>query len=173
NRYVPQAVDQLEYLGHDAIGLYSANVVNYLGPCVYTRKEMVEENPDIVRKFVRGWEKNFQLFATKTKKVIDIYEPKVPGDLNVELERKTLPELWAAQAPTPAVGNAHGKGWTVEDQMRITLDTFAAAGILEDPGEPTAYYTNEFVDANQDLAIETANTLYEALEGTSIGPDYV
>lgn len=173
NRYVPQAVDELDYMGHDPVGLYSSNVVNYLGPCVYTRKEMVEENPEVVDTFVRGWEKNFQLFATETEAVLDAYTPKVPGEFNVELEKQTLPELWAAQSPTPSVGTTHGKGWTVEEQMEITLETFADAGILEQPDDPGAYYTNEFIEANQDLAVETANTLYEALESTDIGPDFV
>ncbi|MFB6199027.1 MAG: ABC transporter substrate-binding protein [Halobacteriaceae archaeon] len=173
SRYVPQAVDELEYKGHPAVGFYTSNVIDYLGPCVYTRKSMVEEHPETVRAFMEGWLKNFKLFANKTDKVIEAYKPLVSGDFNEELERKTLPELFAAQAPKREIGNSHGKGWITADRMKTTVNTFHEAGIIDSTSPIESYYSEKFLAQNQKVAIDSAKAIYNRLEQYDIGPDYV
>lgn len=173
SRYVPQAVHQLEYMGHEAVGFYTSNVINYLGPCVYTRKSMIENHPETVKAFLGGWLKNYQMFANKTDKAINLYKPKAVGSFNEELERKSLPELFAAQVPSPEVGTTHGKGWTVENQMQITADTFKKAGVIDTKSSIDSYYTNKFQKENQGQAKKTADAIYQRLEDYDIGPTYV
>lgn len=173
SRYVPQALDELEYMGHDSVGFYTSNVLDYLGPCVYTRRSMIEDHPETVSAFMRGWLKNFQLFANDIDRVIELYKPKISGDFNEELSLKSLSKLYAAQAPPEDVGTTKGKGWVSEEKMQNTIDTFHQAGIIESTSPVDTYYTQTFLEENQELAIETADALYSSLEEYDIGPSYV
>ncbi|MFB6138019.1 MAG: ABC transporter substrate-binding protein [Halobacteriaceae archaeon] len=172
-RYFPQMKQRLEYRGKDAVALPSVEQLGHLGVTLYTRQEVIDQEPGLVERFVRGWLQAFRPWTQDLERVIDLYAPKVPGEFNRDLERRTVPALYAAQAPRPAVGTRHGKGWTPEERLRDTVDVFTEAGLLEGAVEPSAVYTNEFIERNHDLAVETAGLLYDALERYDVGPNYI
>lgn len=172
-KYFPQMVDRLEYEGESANVLKTRDVLGHLGVTLYTRDDVIENDPDRVNAFVRGWLEAFQFWARNPEKVVELYKPLTVGEFNVELEKKTIPELYASHAPAKSIGLEHGKGWTPGDAVQTTIDVFSQTELLDGDVEPSTAYTNRFLEANEDLAIETAKALYEALEGYEIGPNYV
>lgn len=172
-RYFPQMVERLEYEGTQANVLKTGASLDHLGVALYTRREFVEEQPDMVDRFVKGWLNAFQLWATDVDEVIDLYKPLAVGEFNEELERETLPGLYASHVPPKEMGKKYGKGWTPKDQLQNTLDVFESTDMLEGTLSPEDVYTNQFIEQNQELAIETAKTLYDALERYDVGPNYV
>lgn len=172
-KYFPQMKERLEYEGRSANVLKTEDQLGHLGVTLYTRRDVVADEPDLVDRFVKGWLHAIQLWATRTEEVLDLYAPLAAGDFNVELERRTLGALYASHAPSKDIGLAHGKGWTPPKKLQRTIDVFTEAGLIEGAVTPADVYTNRFIDQNQELAIETAKTLYETLENYDVGPNYV
>jgi NitT/TauT family transport system substrate-binding protein len=172
-RYFPQILTRLEAQGEQARALKTADVLGHLGVTLYTRTKVVEKHPGRVERFVKGWLEAFEPWVTNVDKVIELYEPKAVGEFDPELERKTLPSLYASQAPPKETGLEHGKGWTPADRLQDTIDIFTEAGMLEGSVKPEDVYTNEFVERNHDLAVDTAELLYDRMEDFDVGPDYV
>jgi NitT/TauT family transport system substrate-binding protein len=153
--------------------LITSNVLNHLGISLFTRREVVENKPDVVNSFVRGWLKSYQIFANRIDEVFELYKPLAVESFDESIQREALGEYYAAQVPDPSVGAEHGKGWTVSSQMTSTIDTFTDAGLLEGTISADAMYTNEFIEQNEGLAVETASEIYDALEQYDIGPNYI
>lgn len=172
-KYFPQMKDRLDYEGYSSNVLKTRDVLGHLGITLYTRTDVIEEHPDRVDAFVKGWLTAFQLWATQVDEAIEIYKPLTVGDFNEELERKTIPELYASQAPSKDIGLEYGKGWTPEEKLQTTVDVFEQAGLIDGTLDPQDAYTNRFIEGNRELAIETAKTLYTALEQYDVGPDYI
>lgn len=173
-KYFPQMKVRLEYEGKQANVLKTSDPLDHLGVTLYTRRALVENNPERVDRFVKGWLNAFQIWATKVDQVVELYEPLAAGEFNTELERRTIPLLYSAQVPPKDVGTRYGKGWTPADQTRNTIEVFTDAGMLDGSVSPEEVYTNEFIERNRDLAIETAEKLYATLEQNyDVGPNYV
>jgi hypothetical protein len=76
--------------------------------------------------------------------------------------------------PPKDVGTSRGKGWTPPEELRTTQSVFREAGLLEQDLTLEEYYTNEYIERNQELAVETAKAYYDALEANfDVGPNYV
>ncbi|MFB6081308.1 MAG: ABC transporter substrate-binding protein [Halanaeroarchaeum sp.] len=172
-KYFPQMKDRLAYEGRSANVLKTRDVLHHLGITLYTRQDVIDEHPDRVDAFVKGWLNAFQFWATNLDEAIELYKPLMVGDPNMDLERKTVPELYASQAPSKDIGLEHGKGWTPIDGVERTIEVFSETDLLEGGVTADEVFTNRFIEANEDLAIETAKSLYAALENYDIGPDYI
>lgn len=172
-KYFPQMQARLEHAGETPSVLKTSDVLDHLGVTLYARRETVEQQPDLVDGFVRGWLNAFQVWATRVDAVIEEHAPLVVGGFDEELERKTLGPIYAAQAPPKAIGLEHGKGWTPAERLDATLDIFTEAGLLAGDVAAEETYTNEFIERNETLAVETAEALYGALERCDVGPDYL
>lgn len=173
-KYFPQMQARLKHQGEASNVLKTSDVLGHLDVCLYTRTDVVESDPDRVDRFVKGWLNAFQLWATRLDEVIDIYEPLAVGKFDEELERETVGPLYASHVPPKDVGLTYGKGWTPEDRLRTTIDVFTSAGLLDGSVSPSDVYTNQFIERNHDLAVETARTIYDTLEANyDVGPNYV
>lgn len=172
-KYFPQMSDRLEYEGHSANVLKTQDVLHHLGITLYTRQDVIDEHPDRVDAFVKGWLNAFQFWATHLDEAIDLYRPLMVGDVNMDLERETVPELYASQAPSKDIGLKHGKGWTPKEGVQRTIEVFSDTKLIDGTVAADDVYTNRFIENNQALAIETAKALYGALENYDIGPDYI
>jgi NitT/TauT family transport system substrate-binding protein len=164
---------RLKSRGYSPTVLPSAPVLNHLGVTLFTRQEVVDNQPELVNDFVRGWLKAHKLFATNVDKVFEVYEPKASEYFNPELNREALPTFHAAQAPPKSIGQEHGKGWIPSSKVERTIDVLEDADMLDGSLSTEAAYTNEFIERNEDLAVETANAIYDRLSEFDIGPDYV
>ncbi|WP_411968087.1 ABC transporter substrate-binding protein [Haloferax sp. YSSS75] len=172
-KYFPQMQDRLEAEGEEANVLKTSDVLDHLGVTLYTRREVVENEPDLVDRFTKGWLNAFQLWATNVDEVIDVYKPLAAGEFDEELERRTLGDLYASQVPPKEIGLEYGKGWTPPEKLRHTVDIAERAGLIEGNLDPETVYTNRFIEQNQELAVETAETLYETLQEYDAGPNSV
>lgn len=172
-RYFPQMVTRLADQDVATNVLRTQDVLGHLGIMLYAHDDVIENHPDRVNAFVRGWLKAFQLWATDVDRVIELYKPLAVGEFDEELERKTLPALYASQAPSRDVGEEYGKGWISTEDMQRTIDAFADTKLLDGDLDPDEVFTMQFIEQNQDLAIETAEALYGALEDYEVGPDYL
>lgn len=171
--YFPQAEVRLQNRGYETTVLRLSEQLPYLGVSLFTRTDVLENRPEVVNSFVRGWLRANQLFVTDLKKVIEVQQNYVP-DMDPELERRTLGPLYAARVPPAEVGREHGKGWTPPEALEGTQSVLHEAGMLERTRAIDSYYTNEFIERNRELAVETAETYYEELAANyDIGPDYV
>lgn len=172
-RYFPQIQTRLEDQGESVNVLKTADVLGHLGIMLYAHDDVIENHPGWVNSFVRGWLKSFQVWATDVDTVIELYKPLAVGEFNEELERKTLPALYSSQAPSRDIGEEYGKGWLVTEDMQNTIDVFADTELLDGDVEAEEVFTNRFIEQNRDLAVETAEALYGALESYDVGPDYL
>ncbi|MFC7211811.1 ABC transporter substrate-binding protein [Natronoarchaeum sp. GCM10025321] len=172
-KFFPLAAARLEHAGLSPNVLITSQVLDYLGIVLYTRREVVENNPDMVNSFVRGWLKAYQIFANRIDEVLEIYKPLAAEGFDEEIQRGALGEYYAAQVPDPSIGTEQGKGWISPEKMEQTIDTFTEAGLIEGDVSAEEMYDNQFIDNNQELAVETANEIYDALEQYDIGPNYI
>lgn len=172
-RYFPQIKTRLEAQGKSVNVLKTSDVLGHLGVVLYAHDDVIENNPDQANAFVRGWLKAFQLWATDIDRVIELYKPLAVGEFDEELERKTLPALYSSQAPPRDIGEEYGKGWIRAEDVQNTIDAFAETQLLDGDVTVDEAYTNRFIEQNRDLAVETAQALYGALENYDVGPDYL
>lgn len=159
--------------GYSPNVLITGHVLNHLGVVLFTRKEVAENKPETVNKFVRGWLKAHQVFANKIDEVFEIYKPKAVEGFDEKIQRESLGNYYAASTPPKAIGKKYGKGWVSPSKMRNTITVFEEAGLLDGSVSAEKAYTNEFIDDNRDLAVETANELYDRLEDYDVGPNYI
>lgn len=171
--YFPQIVARLRHNGYEANVLKISDVYDYLGVVLYTRDEVVADRPEMVDNFVRGWLKAHQKFVTDLDAVAAATREHQES-FNMETELESLGAQYASRVPDPSIGNEYGKGWTPEDKLANTQRVFNDRGILEESRPVEEYYTNEFIEQNRDLAVETAQIYYDELEANyDIGPNYV
>jgi len=171
--YFPQAVARLEENGYGTNVLIISNVLENLGVSVFTRQEVIDEETELVNSFVRGWLRAHKMFATDLDAVVEAYRDKV-STFDEELVMKTVGPIYASRVPARELGTSKGKGWTPADQLETTQSVLRNAGLLEESRDVEEYYTNEYIEDNQELAIETAEAFYEALDADyDVGPDYV
>lgn len=167
--YWPQSVTRLEHRGYEANHLVTSKVLGHLGPSLITHESMVEDEPDLVTKFVRGWLNAHQLFVTDIDELIEIHKEFVE-EFDEAVERETLPAIYASRVPAEDLGRERGKGWTPEAHLQNTLTALEDIDYVDETASPGQYYTNRFIEDNQELAVETAAIYYDALEDYDIDP---
>ncbi|MFB6150762.1 MAG: ABC transporter substrate-binding protein [Haloarculaceae archaeon] len=176
-RYTPQGKAKLAVDGHDANILRSVKVLNHLGVAVYARDKVVENEPDMVSNVVGGWLDGIKMWATDYDKVIAAHKKLVTKESsrpwNEKFHERLVGPMYAAYAPSEGTKPDHGKGYVPKQRMQTTVDVFRDAGLLDEDHSAGDLYTNEFVEDNHDLAVETREALVEALKDYDVGPDYV
>jgi ABC-type nitrate/sulfonate/bicarbonate transport system substrate-binding protein len=153
--------------------LPTTDVLDLPGVTLFTRKEVVENNPDVVDAFVRGWLQANRTFANDVDRVFRVYDDIASQYYDEKLNREALPTFYSALVPSKDVGQEHGKGWVESSKIQEITTILAENDIIEGSLSPSDAYTNRFIERNQDLAIETANDLYDRLEEYDVGPDFV
>jgi NitT/TauT family transport system substrate-binding protein len=106
------------------------------------RDEMIQKNPDLVKKFVtvtrKGWEA-----AAKDPESAVAASLKLYPDLDADLLRQGLKISLEEQLHTPAT-KGHPIGWTDEGDWTKMIEMLKTYGGLT-PKPLSAYYTNRFV----------------------------
>lgn len=171
--YFPQIVARLRYNGHETNVLKIADVYDYLGVSLYTRDEVIEDDPEMVDSFVRGWLRAHKAFVTDLDTMVAATSEEQEA-FNEDIQLETLGEQYASRVPPKEIGLEYGKGWTPRDRLENTQEVFTELGILDESRPVEEYYTNRFIEQNQELAVDTAEVYYEELEENhDVGPDYV
>lgn len=173
-RYVPQTKARLELKGHSVNVLKSVDVLDHLGLALYAHDDVLSNDPDLVSKVVGGFIDGVKFWAENHDQVIEAHKELI-GEENwrPELNERMLGPVLAAQAPPKEIGEEYGMGWVSADRLQKTIDIFSEAEAIDEPIEPEEAFTNQFVEAHQSLAIDTANALYDRLAEFDVGPDYI
>lgn len=172
-QWVTTVIPRLESNGYDPNVLVTGQVLDHLGVTLYTRRAVVDEQPDLVERFVRGWLEAYQIFADRVDKLLEIYKPKAIEGFDEDIAMASYPTYLAGAAPVESIGRQYGKGWIPPVKADETATIFEEAGLLDGAVSIDDAYTNEFVDRNRDYAVETAEALYDRLEDFDVGPDYL
>lgn len=170
--YFPQSVTRLEHEGYETNHLVTSQVLDHLGPSLATRDSLIDDKPEVVDSFVRGWLKAYRNFVTEIDELIEWHDEFVE-EFNESVERETLPYIYASIVPDEKMGRSHGKGWISPIRLESTLDVLEEVAYVSNTGAPEDYATNQFIENNQDLAIETADVYYDALKEYDLNPDDV
>jgi len=125
-----------KYIPYAKYGLIS------YGIGLIARSEMIDKNPDLVKKFVtatrNGWEA-----AAKDQEAAVAASLKLYPDLSTDLLREGLKISLEEQLHTPAT-KGHPIGWTDESDWKKMLEVLKTYSGLT-PKAPSAYYTNQFI----------------------------
>ncbi len=160
--YYPQAVTRLELAGHETQVLPLGTVLDHLGNALITRQEIVDEHPEVVERFVRGWLDAHDTFISRTDDVIDVHRDLVPN-FDETVEREVLPLILASRI-APETDLESGMGWTPIERMTNTLDILEQIDMLSSADTPETYFTNRFIEESQDRAIDIAERYAQTLE---------
>jgi NitT/TauT family transport system substrate-binding protein len=133
----------IEAQGHEPASLRFADLgVNTVGITVHTHEDVLAENPDLVRRFVKASVRSWQAALDDPEAAVDA-ALKVKPDLNRESTLKQLQvDLGLLFSP-----NTEGKGigYGAEADWQHTKELLAEYREFDTDREATSFYTNEFL----------------------------
>lgn len=135
---------QARELGYDMEELAVADYVDMVSTGLVTNEELIEQDPDMVQRFVEATLKGLQdslddpdaAFEASMKRM-----PEITGD-NVRIQRAVLDQAQLWQQP-PA---DHPLGWTNPEAWTNTEDLLVSVDIIDTAVDPATFFTNEFVE---------------------------
>ncbi len=126
---------------------YSDYGVNQVGYCIVARKDMVEKNPDLVKRFVQATIKSYKAAEADPDAAIAAVGDIVGGTMNEDEGKAqaravldvTLGLLYSAANKDRTLGLNVPEDWvSMVDLMKKYND-------LDPKAEPTTFYTNDFI----------------------------
>ncbi len=139
--YVANEPVQMRQLNRQVNVFEASDYINMVSNGIVTNEKMIREQPDVVRRLVRGFLKGLQYtldhpdeaFAIVRQVVPEITDDKVPAQRAV-LEASLV--LWR----TDSLGRSDAQAWL------DTISVMKAAEMIEKAPEVESLYTNEFVE---------------------------
>ncbi len=135
---------KLKAQGQDLGALaYADYGINVLGHGVITSNKLQQENPDLVRRFVRSWLQAVQAAQedpAEAARIAKQHNPDAPeASIQADMLRESLKRM--------ATANTQGKppGWMAEADWQQTIDLLLEYGALDQPIAPGQLYTNDFL----------------------------
>jgi len=126
---------------------YSDYGVNQVGYCIVARKDMVEKNPDLVKRFVQATIKSYKAAEADPDAAVAAVGDIVGGTMNEDEGKAqaravldvTLGLLYSAANKDKTLGLNVPEDWvSMVDLMKKYND-------LDPKAEPTTFYTNDFI----------------------------
>jgi NitT/TauT family transport system substrate-binding protein len=112
------------------------------GTGLIARDDMIEKNPDLVKRFVTATQKGWGAAARDPDAAVAA-SLKLYPDLSADLLRDGLKISLEEQLHTPAT-KGHPIGWTAESDWKRMIEVLKTYSGLT-PKPLSAYYTNEFI----------------------------
>jgi NitT/TauT family transport system substrate-binding protein len=133
----------IEAQGHEPAALRFADLgVNTVGITVHTHEDVLAENPDLVRRFVKASVRSWQAALDDPEAAVDA-ALKVKPDLNRESTLKQLQvDLGLLFSPNT---ESQGIGYGADADWQHTKELLAEYRELDTDREATSFYTNEFL----------------------------
>jgi len=143
--YYTVQVAELEARGADTYYFSVADFgVNLMSNGIIANNDYLEENPDVVRRFLRAMARAWEMAQTEPEKAVDaIFEAKPQLRRNRDVYLRQL-ELTFETLRTP---NTKGKpvGWMSQQDWETTVDLLVRSGGIEEPVPVDRLYTNAYV----------------------------
>jgi NitT/TauT family transport system substrate-binding protein len=133
----------IEAQGHKPASLRFADLgVNTVGITVHTHEDVLAEDPDLVRRFVKASVRSWQAALDDPEAAVEA-ALKVKPDLNRESTLKQLQvDLGLLFSPNT---EGQGIGYGAEADWQHTKELLAEHRELETDREASSFYTNEFL----------------------------
>lgn len=117
--------------------------VPFYGDVLFTTDTFIEENPDVVQRFVRatlkGWQEAIENPGLAADAVM-AFAPETEREIEYESVEISIPLIDTGEG---AIGQMREEVW--QEMHDILLDR----GLIEEGVDMTAVYTNEFVESSQ------------------------
>ncbi len=115
-----------------------------MGLTYITRQVMVEENPDVVKRFLKATLKGVQYAVDHREEALDIVMKYAPGEQREHQRFMLETELRDAVGP---LTNEHGLGWMTANQWQALYDQLLEFEALQRPFDPQTAFTDRFLRA--------------------------
>lgn len=121
---------------------FSENGVNYYSNGLLASTEMIENNPELVQAMVLATSEAFTAAAQNPKQAVAAMQgvsPQLPAE-------EVLLQSWKETMKLLHTERSQGMppGANVKADWQHTIDIFADAGKLENPGAPSEYWASQF-----------------------------
>lgn len=129
----------------------------FYGTVVYTNEDMIENNPELVERFLRAAIKSYSWTAdNKREAVAEVIKLSPDRDLDLETQKSEIIfGLYDSQE------YANGFGMMNDEKWISSIETLAQSGDLPSNPTPDEIYTNAFVEK-----LPEAKALADKLRGT-------
>jgi putative hydroxymethylpyrimidine transport system substrate-binding protein len=132
----------MENLGYpvNVMRLEKFGVPDYYELVLVTSEDMIEDNPDVVQRFVRAVTRGYTYAANDPDAAIEILLSTAGPDVDEDIERpgiKVIAPLWTEGAPV---------GWQTEEKWANFAQWLLDNNQVESPVDASAAFTNEFVE---------------------------
>lgn len=125
------------------VQLYADYGITALSNGIITSDSMLEENPDVVAKFVRAVEKGIAWTLENQEEAVDILVNRFPQTVVKEDAVITLQETLDSLHTSRTEGEPIG--FMAPEDWQETLDLYTELGLLKEEISPEDVYTNEYV----------------------------
>ena len=133
----------IEAQGHEPAALRFADLgVNTVGMTIHTHEDVIQENPDFVRRFVKATVRSWEAAKEDPEAAVDA-ALKVKPDLNRESTLKQLEVDLDLLASENTEGE--GIGYGSEEDWKHTKQLLVEYRELETDRPAASFYTNEFL----------------------------
>ena len=132
NQGYPVEVMRLEQYG----------VPDYYELVLVTSENMLENNPDVVQRFVRAVTRGYEDAAADTGNAIEVLLNATDEEVDEDIERpgiEVIAPLWVEDQPA---------GWQTEEKWSNFAQWLFDTGQVDQPLDGSAAFTNEFVEGS-------------------------
>lgn len=139
---VPMIEDQIG--GPINVIQYSANGLNLVSNGIVANTEMIEKNPDLVKRFVRATVKSWQYAIDHQDEAVAAFV-KISDKPKESVVRQQLNTTLSLLSTPRTKGKA--LGWMSPDDWRETIAYLEQYGGVPKDTSPDSIYTNRFIEA--------------------------
>lgn len=126
--------------GEDIVSIYYRDYgVEFYNNIIFTKAQLVSDNPDLVQRFIRATLRGYQ-YAIEHPKEAAAFTIKYDANLDVAFQQATI----EAQIPLIDTGDAP-LGWMDEDIWTNTQAILLDQGYITSTVDLTKVYTNKFI----------------------------
>lgn len=127
---------------------YSDFGVNQVGYCIVTRKELVEQNPDLVKRFVAATIRSYKAAEAEPDAAVNAIGDIVGGTMNEdEGKAQSRAVLDVTLGLLYSAANTDRKlGLNVETDWADMIALMKEYNDLDPAADPAAFYTNAFIE---------------------------
>ena len=116
------------------------------GTGVFTSQKMIDENPELVQRFMNAYTAAFEHVLENPEEAAEILAGSAPEFAgNTDLYTAQL-EIDIADSFVSDDTEANGMGWMTEEKWQDTIDILADQGVIETVPAPADVFDNTFVE---------------------------
>ncbi|MCS7260922.1 MAG: ABC transporter substrate-binding protein, partial [Anaerolineae bacterium] len=139
--YVANEPVQMRQLNKPVYVFEASDYITMVSNGIVTNEKMIREQPDVVRRLVRGFLKGLQYTLEHPDEAFAIVRQVVP-----EITDEQAPVQRAVLDASLALWRADRLGYSEQQAWSDTLTVMKAAGMIETVPETGTLYTNEFLE---------------------------